>query len=87
MWFSYDPEGGFETHDTEEEARNAADGYLDSYRDEAPDGWYEGVEQVCWGRIHQAAAMTNKRDPDPEHSNERNFAFVCDYELTDVDSE
>ena len=41
MFFSYDGEGGFEVHNTAEDAREAAEECLDFDRDMAADGWSE----------------------------------------------
>ncbi len=60
-WFSYDDEHGFETHATEEEARKAAAESLDMYRDDAYEGWDEGVTNVCWGRIRQCVVELSRR--------------------------
>ena len=54
MWFSFDPGGsGMEFHDTEEAARKEAEEAFEFYKGEAPDGWFEEVESVCWGEVRQ----------------------------------
>lgn len=54
MWFSYDPEDGFETHDTEADAIQRVELCLESYRDVAEnDGdWPLDIHQVHWGKVH-----------------------------------
>lgn len=71
-FFSYDPEEGFDLHESEEEAKAIAQGRIDSYRDDAVDGWPEAVEGVCWGVVKQ-------------HSREFNiYDTACDFRLEDV---
>ncbi|WP_165572529.1 hypothetical protein [Pectobacterium brasiliense] len=48
-YFYYDPDSGFETSATEEEAKNAATDAINYYRGDASDGWPDEVSQVCWG--------------------------------------
>ena len=76
-YFSYDPENGFELHDTAAMAEKCAAGAIPAFLD---DCWDESVEHVCWGEIHEAAAMCNKR-PD----NSGNYDYLCDYELARVE--
>jgi hypothetical protein len=49
----------FQTHATEDEARNEAAGALECARDAAGDGWKEEVEQICWGRIEEQVELTS----------------------------
>lgn len=56
MYFSFDVEYGFNTHKTAEEAQEAAENYLDYYRDYADEGWSENAKQVCWGEIKAMAS-------------------------------
>lgn len=66
-WFSYDPGDGFETHDTESEARKRAEDALQYYKDEAPsDGWSEEVTQVCWGKCAQKVELLWRKDRPPK---------------------
>lgn len=65
-FFSFDPEGDFELHDTAEQAQAAAQSSLDQYRDEAPDGWNENVDRVCWGEIREQVVETMRRPYDPK---------------------
>jgi hypothetical protein len=50
-FFTYCPDCGFDTHETQEAAEKAADRCLDHFRDDAADGWSEDVTQICWGEI------------------------------------
>lgn len=50
-FFAYDPECGFETFKTEAEAKKYAQDSIDSYREEASEGWSELVNNVCWGIV------------------------------------
>ncbi|MGL5480363.1 MAG: hypothetical protein ACRDC7_00605 [Aeromonas veronii] len=78
-YFAYDPDSGFETFDTEQEAIDFANGVIDDYRDAADEGWDEMVEQVCWGEVKQVARMDSKK-PGPETA----FCYSCDYALGDL---
>lgn len=64
-WFSYDPDDGFETHATAEAAKARAEEALAFARDEACDGWAEGVEQICWGRLVQHTALVSRKHRPP----------------------
>lgn len=75
-WFSYDPDNGFEYHDTPEAARADALRIIDSCLNE---GWEEDVEQVLWGQVCERATQVNER-PDPSGE----FDYLCDYELKPV---
>ena len=53
MWFSYDPEDGFEEHGTEAGAKQRVEICLESCRDVAENGelpW--DANRICWGKIH-----------------------------------
>lgn len=66
-WFSYDGQS-FETHDTEAAAMKSAEEAFESCREEAPDGWPDEVEQICWGVVTQEVEETlrrTRRDDDP----------------------
>jgi hypothetical protein len=78
-YFAYDPDAGFETFKTEQEAIDFANTIIDDYRDNAGDGWDEIVGQVCWGEIKQVAMMTNQQPAPPG----RDFDYSCDYALAD----
>ena len=66
-FFSHDPgDCGIKFHDTAEEARDAAEAALDAYRDEAPDGWDENTDSVCWGEVREQVQETFRRLYDPE---------------------
>ena len=58
-FFSYDPDDGFELHDSEEEAKECAQNAIDLYRDDAAERWAEGVERVCWGNVRQNVVEVN----------------------------
>ena len=51
-FFYYDPDGnGFTLCDTLEEAKSAVVKILDSCRADAPDGWADDMENICYGEI------------------------------------
>ena len=80
-FFSFDPDDGFETHDTEAEAKARALGAIDLCRDNAGDpdtGWPESVDGICWGEIRQ---RTVERDTTAETG--QDFE-TCDYDLVNV---
>ncbi|MFH2660065.1 hypothetical protein ABK774_11795 [Enterobacter hormaechei] len=81
-FFMFDPDNGFETYKTAEEAKAAADEAIDYYRGDAVDGWPEEVEQVCWGEIKQDAQQVGLRPRDEEDKN--GCEMICDYQLTDM---
>lgn len=58
-YFAYDYDNGFELFDSAEDAENAAQKYLDGYREWAHEGWDEGVEQICWGKVQGSIASEN----------------------------
>ena len=61
MYFSYDVEDGFQTYDTEEEARNAAIESLELERGWAQGvEWSDDVEEICWGEISERVKPTKK---------------------------
>lgn len=76
-YFSYDPEGDFETHATEDEAKKAAQDLIDTARDYSEDGWADCVEQICWGVISETSTQVNKVEL-PEGDK---FDHTCDYKL------
>lgn len=81
-YFMYDPDCGFETYRTAEEARAAAKEAIDYYRGDAVDGWPDEVSQVCWGEIKQESQQTGLRprsEEDPSYCE-----MICDYELKDI---
>lgn len=57
-YFCYDPDTGFETYNTPEGAKQAAEDAIDFYRDNAAEGWNEEVCGVCWGKINQRTVET-----------------------------
>lgn len=80
QYFAYDPDVGFETFKTKQEAIDFANSVIDEYRENSGDGWDEIVGQVCWGEIKQKAMMTNEQPAPPESG----FDYSCDYELGDL---
>jgi hypothetical protein len=56
-FFVYDPESGFDTYETSQQAKESAEISIDLYRDNAGEGWDEEAEQVCWGEISEGSTM------------------------------
>lgn len=50
-WMVFDYDAGCEFFETEEEAKDHAEALLDSYREDACDGWDEGVEQIVVAKV------------------------------------
>lgn len=94
-WYSYDPDCGYEEHDTEAEARAAAEQALEYRRDVAGEGWAEDTDQIVWGRVMGRAmpTTTHTHGPDcrtedgcPEgHSLE--FDYIARFDLTETGCE
>ena len=84
LWFCYDPNGdGLTTYATAPEAKAAAEGALESERDNAPEGWSEDVHEICWGRLHGYIAQTECRPATPEDNTDADEYW--DFELVDAD--
>lgn len=81
-YFGFDPESGFETFHTAEEAKNYAQGSMDDYRGISCDCWPEEVENVCWGEISQVLVQGGLRPRNEEDSH--SLDMTCDYELQDI---
>lgn len=70
MWFCYDGEC-FETYETPEKAKAAADKAMAYCRNEAADGWPEETESICWGKVLVHAKVTMER---PATEDEKEWA-------------
>ena len=81
-FFTFDPDNGFETYKTAEEAKAAAEEAIDYYSGDAGDGWPEEVDQVCWGEIKQHTQQTDLRHRDEEDKS--SCEMICDYQLVDI---
>jgi len=84
-YFSYHPDEGFGLHETEEEAKQAAQNNLDYERDMACDGWSDDVHSICWGEVKQHIVETMSRprtDEDIYVSDD--LVTITDYGLVDV---
>ncbi len=92
QWFFYDPEGdGMTFCKTEEEALSGADQAILQSLDEC---WSECVDQICYGKIVQAAAQVDRVDrpenvgadgytPDGVHW-PQDCELMCNYRLESV---
>lgn len=59
-WFSHSPDrDGFEVWPTAAEAKAAAEKAFAA--EEPMDGWSDGVESICWGRVHGQVIKTEDR--------------------------
>lgn len=85
QFYSYDPDQGFEEHDTAEAAESFAEAAIEAYRENADDGWNEEVESVHWGRLLPLGVATQQPVTDPdsiERARERGFESCVDYYLS-----
>lgn len=82
-FFMYSPSTDFEWYVTAESAKEAANAEIDSYRDEAGDGWNEDVECVCWGEIRQDTRAVSDEPAPPGSTCDR----TVDYALVDMHKE
>ncbi len=80
-FFSYCPDAGFDTFETEGEAKAAANTSIDYYRDNADEGWDEEVAQVCWGEVRQSATMCCVRPVMEDDCVAAGIDTICDYQL------
>lgn len=83
-YFSYGSECGFDWHNTEKEAIEAAEAVIDNYRGDACDGWSEETDSVCWGVILQQATKVDERPRTDDDKCDPAIDTVCDYELLPV---
>lgn len=80
-YFSYGSECGFDWHNTEKEAIEAAEAVIDDYRGDACDGWSEETDSVCWGVILQQATKVDERPRTDDDKCDPTIDTVCDYAL------
>ena len=80
-YFSYGSECGFDWHNTEKEAIEAAEAVIDDYRGDACDGWSEETDSVCWGVILQQATKVDERPRTDDDKCDPAIDTVCDYAL------
>ena len=85
MFFCYDGES-FETYESEDVAKAAAETSLEFYQDQAPDGWPEESLNVCWGVIKQDVQITSER-PVTEEDDLPDFGTFQTRELVDCNPE
>jgi hypothetical protein len=77
-YFMYGPDCGFERYDSQDEAVKAANEMIDSYREDAGDGWYDEVEQVCFGIVVSYARQHDVQQP----SEDNGFLWSVNYMMT-----
>ena len=80
-WFAYHPEEGFFRFGTAAEAKAEAEAFLEhEHKNACSDDWYEFVDEICWGEIHQQIRETvrqQRMDGDTSNTD-----IITDYELT-----
>jgi len=79
-YWSYDGDT-VETHDTAAKAQAHAQAGLDSYRDDAWEGWAEEVECIMWGRVVEQVVETSREEVNEDGD------CVVDYSLVPVSEE
>ncbi len=85
-YFSYSADGGFELHDSLDEAKTAAEKEFEICRDEAySDGWPECTDEICYGEVNGAVVETERAPWDeskfgPPPNGEHDVEYVK-YEL------
>lgn len=82
-YFSYGADGDFSEHATAEDARNSAEDYLQTERDNAQDGWDECVHNICWGRILGRVTQTETRECTPEEKEAYGFDEIWEFDLVE----
>ena len=81
-WFSYSNDYGFETHETEEEARKSAQDVLWEYRnDAADDGWSDEVHSIKIGRVTDWIIETDRRKSTPDDGSD--WDELVDYGISE----
>ncbi len=81
MWFAIDSCGDIETFDSADEAKAAAENNLDMERQEASEGWYEGVTKIMWGKV---CGVIKERYRRPRTDEDYDIDAMCD-EVVDYD--
>ncbi|AWP32019.1 hypothetical protein B9D02_05260 [Pantoea vagans] len=66
-YFMYGPDCGFERYDSQDEAVKAANEMIDSYREDAGDGWCDEVEQVCFGIVISYSRQHDVQQPSEDN--------------------
>ena len=87
-FFSFDPEDGFERHETEDLARARAEKCLARDRDIATtEGWPEEVEGICWGEIRERVAETWRHEVTDDDDVPTDCDEMVDYGLGAVEED
>lgn len=84
MYFSYDPECGFDFHNTADEAKKQAESHLDDARDMACDGWPETTDQICWGEIRGQVTEVSRRQVEEDDCVPSGIDEIVVYELLPI---
>jgi hypothetical protein len=78
IWYSYDPEDGYTTHETPEDAREAAEASLEYHRDRSTDGWHEDTINIEWGLL---VPYGETRECNRVETPDGDFDWMCDYQI------
>jgi hypothetical protein len=79
-FFSYDHEDGIAFHETAEEAKARAEKCFQYDIDDAPEGWHEEVENICWGTVNQKITETSRKKAEGG----KGYDEEVDYKLLNV---
>ena len=78
VWYSYDPEDGYSTHASAEEAREGAAASLEYHRDRSTDGWHENTSDIEWGLL---VPFGEARECQRRETPGGDFDYICDYQI------
>ena len=85
MYFAIDSYGNMELFDTEQEAIDEADKYLQAERNEAGDGWSEEVHRIMWGKVLGKIEETMRRPrTEDDYYISKEFDTVVDYDVVRI---
>ena len=85
-YFYYSPDDGFETFETAEQAKEAAENCLDWHGDCAADaGWNEGVEDICFGEIIQKVTEIGRRPVNENDNVDEDVSEIVEYQLQPIE--
>jgi len=97
-YFVYSSWDGFELFETEQEAKEHAEGILQVEQDNSGDGWHPDVLKLCWGLLKERTVQTNVRQKADECMcgeseygyddcdwPDHDWDFICDFELEEAE--
>jgi len=88
MYFSIDSCGDTERHMTADQAREAAQRYLEDERDACDPGWSESVESIMWGKVLGECQETESRETtedDQQYTHGHEIDRIVEYAIVDLE--